>query len=291
MLKRLSTAVRWSLALLALWLLPACITEPITGRRVLAPIIPESTANEMGVQAYQQMLSEATLSSDRGQTDVVERAGRRIAAVTDQHLAEDGRELYQWEFKLIDDPKMVNAFCLPGGKVAFYTGILPICKDELGVAVVMGHEVGHAYAEHGRRRVSEQVLAQFSLEAVQLALGGEEASEASRLAIAALGVGYQVGVQLPFSRADESAADEIGLMLMAEAGYDPSEAVAFWQRMDQAGGGGGPPEFLSTHPSHETRIQRLQELLPKAQAAYARSRGGAGAPGAAAAPAAPARKK
>ncbi len=270
-------AASW-LLLSVLFLFCGCATEPITGRWTILPI-PEGTTTPMGAQAYQEMLGQVKLSADSAQNALVERAGRRIAAVTDNHMAEEGREAYQWEFKVIDDAKTVNAFCLPGGKVAFYTAILPICQGEAGIAVVMGHEVGHAYAQHGGKRMSEQSLAGVTLEAVLLALGGDEASDSAKLAVAALGIGFQVGVALPFSRGDESAADEIGLVLMAEAGYDPREAVPFWERMNAASGGGSTPEFLSTHPNPETRISRLRELMPKALEIYERSKGGTGATG------------
>lgn len=243
-----------------------CVTEPITGRYMLG-VIPEGEANNMGDLAYKQLLEDAKITPDASQAELVERVGSRIAAVVDARMQEAGRDLYQWEFKVIDAPETVNAFALPGGKVAFYTGILPICQTEAGVAVVMGHEIAHAYGQHGRKRVSEGAVSQFGLEAVTLALGGDEMTETSKLAVAALGVGYQVGVQLPFSRGDESAADHIGLILMAEAGYDPREAPEFWKRM-AATTGSGPAEFLSTHPSPETRVEQLEELMPDVLAIY-----------------------
>ncbi len=259
-----------AIAFLSLSHLSGCVTEPITGRRLFG-LIPESQAHEMGRLTYTQLLKEAKLSADAGQNALIERVGNHIAAVVDRRLQAAGRSPYDWEFKLVDAPDVANAFALPGGKVAFYTGILPLCQGEAGVAVVMGHEIGHAFGQHGRARVSHQVVANLGMDAVMAALGGEEASETSRLAMAALGVGYQVGVQLPFSRADESAADHIGLILMAEAGYDPREAVRFWKRMAEATAGGSPPELLSTHPSHGTRVEQLEALMPEAVAIYERS--------------------
>jgi predicted Zn-dependent protease len=253
-----------------------CATEPITGRWTLAPV-PETTTSPMGTQAYAEILKDAKISTDAAANELVSRVGKRIAAVTDAHMKEENREPFQWEFKVIDDPKTVNAWCLPGGKVAFYTAILPVCKDENGIAVVMGHEVAHAYAQHGGRRMSEQGVANVGLQAVALALGGEGASDTAKLTVAALGIGYQVGVQLPFSRKDESSADYIGLMLMSEAGYDPRASVEFWKRMIQATGGAGPPEFLSTHPDPSNRIQRLEELMPKALEIYEKSKAKGGA--------------
>lgn len=255
-----------ALVALALVAGPGCMTEPMTGRRSLA-LLSEGEANAMGAQAYTQMLGEARLSTNAAEVAMVERVGRRIAEVTDARLRKEGREPYQWEFKVIDDPQTVNAFALPGGKVAVYTGILPVAKTDDGLAVVMGHEVAHAYAQHGRKRVSESVLAQFGFSAVDIFLGGDEKSESSQLILGALGLGYQLGVELPFSRGDESSADEIGLMLMAEAGYDPREAPKFWDRM-AAAGGVGTAEFLSTHPSPENRVERLEELLPAAMPVY-----------------------
>jgi predicted Zn-dependent protease len=252
--------------------LPACVTEPITGRSQIVPVVSESEANKMGIQAFQQILGEAKLGIDASQNALVEKVGMRIAAVTDRRMMDEGREPYSWEFKVIDEPEAVNAFALPGGKVAFYTGILPITATETGLAVVMGHEIGHVYGEHGRHRVSNNAVAQFGFGAVAMALEtGDVSAEVSKYTVAALGLGYQLGVQLPFSRADESAADHIGLTLMAEAGYDPREAVAFWQRMAAASGEGQPSEFLSTHPSHETRIERLKTLLPAAVEIYEES--------------------
>ncbi len=274
LLRRLTRARafrRCAAACFAVLLLAGCAVEPITGRRQLH-LLSETKANEMGVSAYSQMLSESKVVVSGPQADMVRRVGERIAAVVDERMKSEGREPFQWEFKLIDDDAMVNAFALPGGKVAFYTGILPVCKDENGLAVVMGHEVAHAYGQHGNSRVSTQVLSQYSLAAVMAALGGEEATETSKLAIAALGAGVQVGVMLPFSRGDESAADEIGLLLMAEAGYDPRAAPDFWRRMSEMSSGGAPPEFMSTHPSHETRIRQLEENLPNAIAVYERSK-------------------
>jgi predicted Zn-dependent protease len=242
----------------------------MTGRSQFA-LISEGEATQMGVQAYQGILAEAKLSTDTRTVAMVERVGRRIAQVTDRRMTEAGREPFQWEFKVIDDPKMANAFALPGGKVAVYTGILPITQDENGLAVVMGHEVAHAYAQHGRKRVSENVVAQLGFGVAEAFLGGDQTSESSQLIMAALGAGYQLGVQLPFSRGDESAADEIGLYLMAEAGYDPRAAAPFWERM-QSMGGQTPPEFLSTHPDPANRIARIQELLPEALEIYERSK-------------------
>jgi predicted Zn-dependent protease len=173
---------------------------------------------------------------------------------------------FQWEFNLIDDPKTVNAWCMPGGKVAFYTGIMPICKDESGVAVVMGHEVAHAIANHGRERMSEQMVAQFGLSTLS-AMMGQNPTAGNQLLMQAVGAGTSLGM-LKFSRTHESEADHMGLIFMAMAGYDPNTAPAFWERMESQSGGQAPPEFLSTHPASATRIKDLKGWMPEAMKYY-----------------------
>lgn len=240
--------------------LSACATAPITGRHQLILVSPAQEA-EMGVSAYKEVLSQSTVSRDAKTNELVERVGRRLAAVAD-------RPDFQWEFKVIQDDKTVNAFCLPGGKVAVYTGILPVTQSEAGLAVVMGHEIGHAIARHGGERVSTALLAQVGEAGVVAALGSKD-PETNKLVVGAYGVGAAVGVLLPFSRSQESEADHIGLILMAKAGYDPAEAVAFWQRMSalKGGKGSGLERFLSTHPSDEKRIGQIREWLPEAERA------------------------
>ena len=200
---------------------------------------------------------------------MVKRVGKNIQEATTKFLTEKGYgELlkgYEWEFNLIESDQ-VNAFCMPGGKVAFYTGILPYCKDEVGVAVVMGHEVSHAIAEHGNERLSQQLVQQLGGVALAVAVN-EKPAETQALCMAAYGVGTQYGVMLPFSRKHESEADELGLYFMALAGYNPTEAPKFWERMSKSGGQ-KPPEFLSTHPSDETRISDLNAHMPKAMEYY-----------------------
>jgi predicted Zn-dependent protease len=173
---------------------------------------------------------------------------------------------FHWEFNLIDDPKTVNAWCMPGGKVAFYTGIMPLCQDETGVAVVMGHEVAHAIANHGRERMSEGMVAQLGLNTLSAALG-QHPTATKQLMLQAVGVGTQIGM-LKFSRQHESEADRIGLVFMAMAGYDPNKAIEFWQRMESQQNGSAPPEWLSTHPSHSTRIADLKKEMPEAMKYY-----------------------
>ena len=265
--------VRRSRAIFALLIglvLVACSTVPYSERnRVI--LLSEGDEKEMGIQAYTEILSQSRPSSDFGSADMVRRVGMRIAAVADKDLEKDEREPFQWEFNLIDDPQTVNAFCLPGGKVAFFSGILPICRDELGVAVVMGHEVAHALARHGGERVSQQ-YALNAIASVVAALASKDA-ETQETVAGLLGVGLGVAVALPFSRKHESEADYIGLMLMAQAGYDPREAPRFWERMREASGGKAPPEFLSTHPSDEKRIQELDDAMGEALDYYEKATG------------------
>jgi predicted Zn-dependent protease len=212
----------------------------------------------MGVQSYQEIVGKATVSTDQQATAMVQRVGSRIAAVTDLK--------YQWEFKLIADDKQANAFALPGGKVAVYTGILPITRDEAGLAAVLGHEIGHVVARHGGERLSQQMGVQT---VTQIAAGMASSNPATvQLVAAALGAGAQYGVLLPWSRQQESEADHIGIILMAKAGYDPHASVELWKRMQAAATGQRPSEWLSTHPSEATRIQQLERWMPEAMKDY-----------------------
>jgi predicted Zn-dependent protease len=200
---------------------------------------------------------------------MVKRIGKKIQTAVETYFAEKKMSShlngYEWEFNLVQDD-LVNAWCMPGGKVVVYTGILPVTKDETGLAVVMGHEVAHAVAGHGSERMSQGMMVQLGGMALDKAL--ETKPEATKnIFMSAFGLGAQVGVLLPFSRLHESEADHLGLVFMAMAGYDPNKAVDFWQRM-AAGGGQKPPEFLSTHPSDETRINKIKKLLPKAMKYY-----------------------
>jgi len=240
--------------------LAACQSVPYTHRRHLV-LVPASEMNALGLQQYDRTLKGAKLSRDPAQVDMVRRVGQRIAAAAD-------RPDYTWEFNVIDDPKTVNAWCLPGGKVAVYTGILPLTRDETGLAVVLGHEVSHALAEHGAERMSQGLLAQFGGAALSVALASKPA-QTQQLFATAYGAGAQYGVILPFSREQESEADHIGLILMAKAGYDPAAAVDFWQRMMSAAEAGGkPPEFLSDHPSDQRRIDQIKKWLPEVHSYY-----------------------
>ncbi|MCI0586776.1 MAG: M48 family metallopeptidase [Planctomycetes bacterium] len=250
--------------LLPVLLLAACTTVPVTGRKQLS-LYSEAEEASLGLQAYREILSDAQIVASGPDVEMVRRVGSRIAAVAD----DPG---FQWEFNLVKDDAMVNAFCLPGGKVAVYTGILPLTQTEEGLATVMGHEIAHAIARHGGERMSQQSTAGALGAVLEASLANK--SEGTRSwALAAFGVGANYGILLPYSRTHESEADEIGLIYMARAGYDPRPSVDFWRRM-AAKGGAKPPEFLSTHPSDETRIAQLRALLPRAIEEYEKSRAG-----------------
>ena len=249
-------------------LVAACATVPVTGRRQLS-LIPASQMHSMSYQQYGEVIQSSTLSSDAEKTAMVKRVGARIQDAVERYMAERGLSDhlagYAWEFNLIESDQ-VNAWCMPGGKVAFYTGILPVCGDETGIAVVMGHEIAHAIAEHGGERMSQGLLTQLGGMALSEALSSKP-EQTRQLWMTAFAVGAQYGAMLPYSRLHESEADHMGLIFMAMAGYDPREAPVFWQRM-AAGGGQKPPEFLSTHPSDETRVRKLQEAMPEALEYY-----------------------
>jgi predicted Zn-dependent protease len=248
-----------SVMLAVLAAVAACQTVPITGRSQLL-LLSESEEVQMGIQSYQEVLRKARVSTNPVQNDMVKRVGTRIAAAT-------GRPNLPWEFKVIED-KQANAFCLPGGKVAVYTGILPITRDEAGLAAVVGHEVAHAIARHGAERLSQDLLVKVGLAGTMAALSNRDPQTVKNVS-AALGAGAAVGLLLPWSRSQESEADHLGLIYMAKAGYDPHAARDLWARMAQASKGRGrPPEFLSTHPSEASRIQQIEAWLPEAMEHY-----------------------
>lgn len=238
-------------------LLSACATVPITGRKALI-LIPDAQMEQLGVEAYAEMKRTNTISKDRQKTEMVERIGRRIAKASGQK--------FNWEFVLFDDPKTVNAFCLPGGKVAVYTGILPVAANEAGLAAILGHEVAHAIARHGAERVSQSLLVEAGMSLADLTLGSSEYHDTI---MAGLGLGAQYGVMLPYSRDHESEADRMGIEYAAKAGYDPAEGPALWERMAQLGS--GDPEFMSTHPDSNRRAKELRKLLPKMNKHYDKS--------------------
>jgi predicted Zn-dependent protease len=246
-----------SVLVIAILVAAACQTVPYTGRSQLI-LLPESTELQMGLQSYQDVLKKSKMSRDTEAIERLQRVGRRIAEAT-------ARTDYQWEFHLVED-KQVNAFCLPGGKVAVYTGILPVTQDEAGLAAVVGHEVAHAIARHGAERVSQGLLVQSGLVATQVALSRNDPATVQTVT-SLLGAGATVGVILPWSRSQESEADHLGLIYMAKAGYDPTAARDLWVRMQKAGGS-RQPEYLSSHPAPATRIAQIEPWLPEALKYY-----------------------
>ena len=246
----------------------ACASVAVTNRKQLS-LVSNDEIIAMSATQYGQVLKENTLSNNQEQVEMVKRVGTRIQKAVESYMAQQNRssELakFAWEFNLIEDDKTVNAWCMPGGKVAFYTAIMPICADENGVAVVMGHEVAHAIANHGAERMSEQMVAQLGLNVLGTAMG-QNPTMTNQLLMQAVGMGTSLGM-LKFSRKHESEADHMGLIFMAMAGYNPNSAPAFWERMS-ADSSGQPPEFMSTHPSHETRIKDLQGWIPEAMGYY-----------------------
>ncbi|HJT21217.1 MAG TPA: M48 family metallopeptidase [Nitrospira sp.] len=259
-----------ALCLWALTMIAGCETNPYTGRHQLL-MTSVSDEMKMGTQAYTQVKNDPKvhLSHDPKEIEPVKRvAGKIIDAAKRSKYAEMAQQ-FQWEVTVIKDDKTANAFALPGGKIAVYTGIFPVAKNEAGLAAVLGHEVTHALARHGAERMSQGQLTNAALQVVGAAAGVSGVNPLlSQGAMAALGAGAQVGVLLPFSRKHESEADYIGILLAADAGYDPRESVALWERMERMSGGGGPSEFLSTHPSHGTRIEQLKNWMPEAMAIY-----------------------
>jgi metalloendopeptidase OMA1, mitochondrial len=247
------------LALTILISFVGCVRTPVTGKNVFI-LTSESQEAQLGEDAYKQTLAKTRTTSNGKWSEILQRVGGRIAAVAE-------KPSFKWEFRLIDS-KEKNAFCLPGGKVAFYTGIIPEFKNEAQMAAVMGHEVAHATARHGGQRITVQFGTALGFEALSLIMGGGDTQQ-KKLLLQAIGLGATVGAILPFSRAHESEADHIGIMYMAKAGYDPREAPVFWQNFGRERG--GPPEWLSTHPSSGNREENLKRLLPEAMAIYERS--------------------
>ncbi|AHM58993.1 peptidase m48 ste24p [Flammeovirgaceae bacterium 311] len=252
----------------------SCSTVPLTGRRQLS-LVPDSQILPMSFQQYQQVMSESKLSNNQQYVTSVRTVGQRISKAVEQYMQEIGQQDnvqgFQWEFNVIAEDQ-VNAWAMPGGKVAFYEGIMPITQNETGIAVVMGHEVAHAIAKHGSERMSQQLATQLGGQALSVALQSKP-QLTQQLAMAAFGAGSQVGVLLPYARDMESEADRLGLIFMARAGYDPRQAPQFWERMQAKSGGGGTPVFLSTHPHPETRIKQLNQWMPEALKAYQQATG------------------
>ena len=259
---------RFFYALAATAALAACTTVPLTGRRQLN-LISSSTMLETSTQQYGEFLKGNKISADQAHTEMVRRVGKRIQAAVEAYMAEhkmaDRLAGYKWEFNLVESAE-VNAWCMPGGKVVVYTGILPFTRDEEGLAVVLGHEIAHAVAEHGQERMSQGLLTQMGGTALA-ELTKTQPEQTKQLWMTAFGAGAQVGVLLPFSRLHESEADHLGLIFMAMAGYNPEQAVEFWQRMS-AQGGQKPPEFMSTHPADAKRVEEIRKELPEARRYY-----------------------
>jgi len=261
--------IRFVLAGMLLCLV-GCAEVDITGRKQFY-FVPDSVMNSMSFKSYSEFMGKNTLSKDTKQVEQVKRVGERIATAVESFCQNRGcmdrLKGYEWEFNLVED-KAVNAWAMPGGKVVVYTGLLPVAQNETGLAVVMGHEIAHAFARHGAERMSQGLLVNFGGMALSAALK-EKPEQTKNLFLKSYGVGTQVGVMLPFSRLHESEADRLGLIFMAMAGYDPQVAVDFWGRMAASKDDKNKPlELLSTHPADETRIRDLKEHLPEAMSYY-----------------------
>ncbi len=258
-------ALGYSLVMLA-----GCEQVPFTGRSQLN-LVPASLVNSMGIQQYEQFISQSKVSGNAQENAQITQVGQRIVqavdAYTKAHGEKDRFAGYQWQFSLVEDPA-INAFALPGGKVVVYTGILPVAQDEAGLATVMSHEIAHVFADHGGERLTQSLLVQAGGMALSTALT-KQPEQTKSLFMSAYGIGSQVGIELPFSRKQETEADHLGVIFMALAGYDPHAATGFWERMMAAGKGQGkPPELLSTHPADATRIKNLQDFIPEAMEYY-----------------------
>lgn len=250
-------------------ILIGCATVPITGRKQLS-IIPNSQLLPLSYTSYQEVLNESKLSNNQEQVKMIKTVGSKIQHAVEKFMSDnkmsDDLEGYAWEFNLIEDDQL-NAWCMPGGKVAFYTGILPVCQGESGVAVVMGHEIAHAIANHGSERMSQGLMQELGGMALAVAIK-DKPEETQALFFTAYGIGITYGAMLPYSRMHESESDKLGLIFMAMAGYDPHEAPEFWKRMETMAGSPPIPEWMSTHPSPSHRIEDLNAYMPEAMKFY-----------------------
>lgn len=257
---------KYTTFLFAIGLFLGCTINPFTGQRTLA-LVSNSQIFPMSFQSYNQFLTENKVITGTPEANMIKSVGQKIALASERWLNANGYQGYlkdyQWEFNLVQDDA-VNAWCMPGGKIVFYTGILPIANTEARIAAIMGHEVAHALANHGQQRMSAGQLQMLGAVAGDLALANNP--EYQNIFHTAYGVGTTVGVMLPFSRAHETEADRIGMILMAIAGYEPAEAAELWRRMQQQAGGAAPPEFLSTHPSSDTRINNIMSWVEESKA-------------------------
>ncbi len=260
---------KYIIVLLFALLMAGCTEVGITGRKQFN-FVPDSTMNSMSFSNYTEFIGQHKLSTNTTQTQMVKHVGANIQKAVEQYCANndqtDKLSGYQWEFNLVEDPN-VNAWCMPGGKVVVYTGLLPVTKTEAGLAVVVGHEIAHAFAKHGAERMSHNLVVEMGGIALSTALQ-KYPEKTKSLFMTSYGIGSQVGVLLPYNRLQENEADHLGLIFMAMAGYNPNEAVDFWQRMAEANKGSAPPEILSTHPADETRIKKIKELVPEAMEYY-----------------------
>ncbi|MEO8327928.1 MAG: M48 family metallopeptidase, partial [Nitrospirota bacterium] len=250
-------------------LVSGCQTNPYTNRSQLL-LMPSGQMSQMGAAQYSDVLQDpkVIISKDPKEIEPVKRVAARIIEAAKRSKYADVAKGFDWEVTVIKDDNTKNAWALPGGKIAVYTGIFPMAKNEAGLAAIMGHEVVHALAEHGGERMSQGLVAQFGMTAAAIVLSTQGQNPAlNALAMQAMGLGVQTGVLLPFSRKHESEADYIGILLAGDAGYDPQEAIHIWERM-AATSDGAPPEFLSTHPAHETRIADLTKWMPEAMVLY-----------------------
>lgn len=250
-------------------LLSGCAEVPVTGRSQIN-LIPDSTLNAMASQEYANFLKQNKLCTDPQKVDQVKRVGYRLVEAVERFCRQndmtDAVAGFGWEFNVVES-KEINAWCMPGGKVVVYTGLLPVARDDAGLAVVLGHEIAHAIARHGNERMSQGLLVELGGAALSEAIRTQPAAT-QQLFMRSFGIGTQVGILLPYSRTHEKEADRLGLIFMAMAGYDPRVAIDFWHRMAAAQQGPRPPEILSTHPSDATRIAYLQEIMPEALAYY-----------------------
>jgi len=249
--------------------LSGCTEVAITGRKQFN-LVPDSMMNSMGFQAYSEFLSQNKLSKNYSDTQMVKRVGSRIRKAVEQYCAQnnlsDRLQGYQWEINLIEDDQL-NAWAMPGGKMVVYTGLLKVTQSEAGLATVIAHEIAHVFAKHGAERMTQGLLVDLGGMALSEALANKPA-QTKNLFMQSYGVGTQVGVLLRYSRVHENEADRLGLIFMAMAGYNPYEAINFWQRMAVAKQGPQPIEILSTHPADSTRIQNIQNLIPEAMKYY-----------------------
>lgn len=269
----MKTALKSKLIVLCalLLLVSSCSQVAITGRKQLN-LVPDSVMNSMSFQSYREFLSENQVSSNAQQTEMVKGVGSRIQKAVEQYCAENNcanrLKGYEWEFNLVED-NSVNAWCMPGGKVVVYTGLLPVARNDEGLAVVMGHEIAHAFAKHGAERMTLGLIQEMGSMALSQALAKYPA-KTKDLFMRSYGIGTEVGLMLRYSRTHESEADHLGLIFMAMAGYDPHEALSFWERMAASKEGPAPPEILSTHPADATRIRNIKKLIPEAMKYYRR---------------------